>query len=206
MTDLTTIEPDQTRDAQQPQYSAPYAQQQQQSYPPQQRPTQQQYPQHQQNYSQLPPGWLQQFDQQSQRFYYVEQATGRTQWEVPQHPVPQQQYSAPPPPTGGAYGGYQPPVQGQPGQPSPYGQPQGDQQRGQASSFYNNYNGAPSAPLQGQQAQQYDTRTNQYSGDADKKEKDKKSSGYGGAIGGAAAGVAVGAIGGALIANAMGEC
>lgn len=31
----------------------------------------------------LPPGWLAQWDQGSQRWYYLEQATGRTQWELP---------------------------------------------------------------------------------------------------------------------------
>ncbi|KAG9545061.1 hypothetical protein KCU79_g16679, partial [Aureobasidium melanogenum] len=166
---------------------------------------------------QLPPGWVQQFDQQSQRFFYVNQATGQTQWEMPQHPVPQNQYSSPPPPTGGAYGGYQPPqAQAQYGQPSPapYGQgpppgqygsapPQGDQSRGQANSFYDSYGGAmPSVPPQGQ----HDTRANQYYGDVENKDKDKKkSNGYGSAIAGAAGGLAVGAIGGALLADALGK-
>ncbi|RMD41186.1 hypothetical protein DV735_g3965, partial [Chaetothyriales sp. CBS 134920] len=31
----------------------------------------------------LPPGWIAQWDQNSQRYFYVEQATGRTQWEAP---------------------------------------------------------------------------------------------------------------------------
>ncbi|RMZ90334.1 hypothetical protein DV736_g2422, partial [Chaetothyriales sp. CBS 134916] len=31
----------------------------------------------------LPPGWLAQWDQNSQRYYFVEQATGRTQWDPP---------------------------------------------------------------------------------------------------------------------------
>ncbi|CAD0024349.1 unnamed protein product [Aureobasidium pullulans] len=171
----------------------------------------------------FPPGWVQQFDQQSQRFFYVNQATGQTQWDMPQHPVSQNQYSSPPPPTGGAYGGYQaPPPQGQYGQPShsPYSQapppqgqygaapPHGDQSRGQANSFYDSYGGAmPSVPPQGQ----HDTRSNQYYGDVDNKEKDKKkdekkSGGYGGALGGAAAGLVVGGIGGALIADALGKC
>ncbi|KND89141.1 hypothetical protein TOPH_06217 [Tolypocladium ophioglossoides CBS 100239] len=39
----------------------------------------------------LPPGWTTLFDQQYQRWYYVEQATGRTQWEAPG-------YVQPPPP------------------------------------------------------------------------------------------------------------
>ncbi|KAI9305098.1 hypothetical protein BJ944DRAFT_265806 [Cunninghamella echinulata] len=32
---------------------------------------------------QMPPGWIALWDEQSQRYYYVEQATGKTQWEVP---------------------------------------------------------------------------------------------------------------------------
>lgn len=64
----------------------------------------------------------------------------------------------------------------------------------------------PAVPPQGQQDQQHDTRSNQYYGDVEKKEKkDKKSGGHGAVIGGAAAGIAVGALGGALIANAMGK-
>ncbi|KAL9629458.1 MAG: hypothetical protein Q9164_006871 [Protoblastenia rupestris] len=47
----------------------------------------------------LPPGWIAQWDQNSQRNYYLEQATGRTQWEPPQA-----SYGGPPPPMGGGYG------------------------------------------------------------------------------------------------------
>ena len=47
----------------------------------------------------LPPGWIAQWDQNSQRNYYLEQATGRTQWE----PL-QASYGGPPPPMGGGYG------------------------------------------------------------------------------------------------------
>ena len=32
---------------------------------------------------QLPHGWISQWDPASQRYYYLEQATGRTQWEAP---------------------------------------------------------------------------------------------------------------------------
>jgi hypothetical protein len=35
----------------------------------------------------LPPGWIQQFDPNSQRVYYLKQATGLTQW-VPPAPTP----------------------------------------------------------------------------------------------------------------------
>ena len=75
---------------------------------------------------QLPPGWLQQWDTNSQRYYYLEQATGRSQWEPPaMHGPPgdqQRGYGVPPasmtsygqhghsaqgypPPTGLAYSG-----------------------------------------------------------------------------------------------------
>ncbi|KAG2194393.1 hypothetical protein INT47_006708, partial [Mucor saturninus] len=35
---------------------------------------------------QLPPGWIALWDESAQRYYYVEQATGTTQWEVPTAP------------------------------------------------------------------------------------------------------------------------
>ncbi|KAJ9611092.1 hypothetical protein H2200_004275 [Cladophialophora chaetospira] len=58
---------------------------------------------------QLPPGWISQWDANSQRNYYVEQATGRTQWEPPIW-----QGGPPPPPAGGpgyyqSYGHAMPP-------------------------------------------------------------------------------------------------
>lgn len=31
----------------------------------------------------MPPGWVSQWDQSSQRWYYIEHATGRSQWEPP---------------------------------------------------------------------------------------------------------------------------
>lgn len=43
----------------------------------------------------MPPGWIQQWDQGSQRWYYVEQATGRTQWDPPAH-LPPGPYAPPP--------------------------------------------------------------------------------------------------------------
>lgn len=48
----------------------------------------------------MPPGWVQQWDQNSQRWYYVEQATGRTQWDPPAN-LPPGPYA--PPPTGAPY-------------------------------------------------------------------------------------------------------
>ncbi|KAG8526272.1 uncharacterized protein KY384_000265 [Bacidia gigantensis] len=56
---------------------------------------------------QLPPGWVAQFDQNSQRWYYLEQATGRTQWDPPSfYP------SQPPPGSGAPHGAQAPPSQG----------------------------------------------------------------------------------------------
>ncbi|KAJ8114089.1 hypothetical protein OPT61_g3943 [Boeremia exigua] len=60
------------------------------SFAPQQAPPQ--------NYGQppysAPSGWSQHWDQGAQRYYYVEQATGRSQWEPPT-----QQFHQPPRPT-----------------------------------------------------------------------------------------------------------
>lgn len=47
----------------------------------------------------MPPGWIQQWDQNSQRWFYIEQATGRSQWDPPAQHV--QGPYAPPPGSGG---------------------------------------------------------------------------------------------------------
>lgn len=52
----------------------------------------------------LPQGWLPLFDHHHQRWYYVEQATGRSQWEVPGY------YNSPPPQTQMGANGYPPPT------------------------------------------------------------------------------------------------
>lgn len=45
----------------------------------------------------MPPGWITQWDQNSQRWYYVDQSTGRSQWDPPVHsPAPQGPYAPPP--------------------------------------------------------------------------------------------------------------
>jgi hypothetical protein len=55
----------------------------------------------------MPPGWLAQWDQNSQRWYYVDQSTGRTQWDPPAGgPPPQGPFAPPPHDTRGAAGGY----------------------------------------------------------------------------------------------------
>ena len=126
----------------------------------------------------LPQGWIAQWDAQSSRYYYAEQATSRTQWE---RPLPSG-YSANPPtgsdshsrghgvPYAGGHGGY---PQGGPYGGGPYGGgPYGGGHYGDGH----------------------------YS-DGHKKEK---RSGKSGMLMGAAGGLAVGAIGGALVANALG--
>ncbi|KAF1938999.1 hypothetical protein EJ02DRAFT_468466 [Clathrospora elynae] len=97
--------------------------QHQQGYPPQGVPQGQGYPPQGQGYPQqqpygqgastpvgppapygapppMPPGWTQQWDQNSQRWFYIEQATGRTQWDPPAH-LPPGPYA--PPPAGAPY-------------------------------------------------------------------------------------------------------
>ncbi len=55
-----------------------------------------------------PPGWLVQFDSSAQRWFYVEQATGRTQWDPPAAPLA---YGAP---HGAAHDYYHSPGHGMP--------------------------------------------------------------------------------------------
>lgn len=112
----------------------------------------------------MPPGWITQWDQNSQRWYYIEQATGRTQWDPPvQSPAPQGPYAPPPPP--GVYGA------------PPYGQQHGaPDERG---LFGNTH--APGAP--GYAGGAYDHNSQSYGhgdsqgyghSDKDQKNKDKK--------------------------------
>ncbi|KAK2040525.1 hypothetical protein LZ31DRAFT_40601 [Colletotrichum somersetense] len=126
-------------------------------------------------------GWLVQWDTTHNRWFYVDQSTGRSQWEHPSPPTgPQGPSSYAPPPSSDtrAFGGDQGHGYGSPapsyGGAAPYGQPP--------------YGQAP-----------YDQQggTNPYG------EKDKKKSNSSGMLLGAAGGLAVGAVGGALIANAL---
>lgn len=89
----------------------------------------------------LPPGWIQQWDQNSQRNFYVEQATGRTQWDPPAFSPPPGQYGAP---------GYGAPAYGAPG----YSQ---DANRGHGDSSYGL--GVPGAPI-GKQGEKKKEKSN----------------------------------------------
>ncbi|KAI2111982.1 hypothetical protein LOY91_006898, partial [Ophidiomyces ophidiicola] len=84
----------------------------------------------------LPPGWTSQWSPEHQRPYYIDQSTGRSQWEPPAMPAPS---PAPPPPMMSSPAPQMPQQQQQPmpspgdaqramGGPSPgYGQPQQQQ-------------------------------------------------------------------------------
>ena len=125
----------------------------------------------------LPPGWIAQWDQNSQRYYYLDQATGRTQWELPQAP----QGSYPPP---GASKGSFPPAG------APMGAP-GYDTRGAPGGYYSQETKqvVPNADGSG-----YKTTV----------EKKEKKDGKGGMLAAGAGGLAVGAVGGAMIGHAMG--
>jgi hypothetical protein len=133
------------------------------------------------NQADCSPGWTQQWDQNSQRYYYLEQATGRTQWEAPSFhggPPP-----GPPPP--GGYG------QGYPGQHG------GEHDRGMFGGGHGSHGGpggyGPGGYGQGLPGQYgYDGHNSH--------DKDKNSAlKYG--LGGAA----VGALAGGVIAHEMTE-
>jgi hypothetical protein len=116
--------------SQQQQYGTPQAygqqnQYNQQPYGSQHQPPPPQHPPSGGPPPQLPPGWVMHWDGNSQRNYYVETATGRTQWEAPA--APQSQYAPPPPPPSGA-----------PYQQS-YGAPGHDASRGPGGGHYDQH-------------------------------------------------------------------
>lgn len=145
------------------------------------------------------------WDDEYQRWYYVEEATGRSQWEAPgfersslasggeqetrgygdsSYSAPPQQYG------GGGYGGY---GGGHSGGGAPdygYG--------GQPQQQYGGYQQPPPPQSYGG----YDQHQQQAYGGEPVKEKKKDNSGL---YMGAAAGLAVGAIGGAVIAHELGK-
>ncbi|KAF2835447.1 hypothetical protein M501DRAFT_454246 [Patellaria atrata CBS 101060] len=142
----------------------------------------------------LPLGWTCQWDSNNKRAFYIEQATGRTQWEFPGH---------------------------NPGSYDPHGAPGHESSRGHSDSYYGAYGGAmPSVPHQsGHGAHQesyygghdahgggshgYDAHGSGHGdGHGDKKDKDKKGSDNTKLFAAAGAGV----VGGALIGAAIGEC
>ncbi|KAL9027709.1 MAG: hypothetical protein Q9196_003804 [Gyalolechia fulgens] len=153
---------------QQPQYgqAAPYGQQQ--AYgapPPMQQPST--------GGPSLPPGWISQWDPNSQRYYYVEQATGRTQWELPQSYHPGSLTSPPGPPMGAPGSGY-------------------DSRGGQYG---------PSAGYYSQETKQ--VVEDPHGGGLKEVTEKKEKSGKGGMLVAGAGGLAVGAVGGAMIEHAM---
>lgn len=169
----------------------------------------------------LPQGWVAQFDQQYQRWFYVEIASGRSQWEAPggytapSVPPPDSRppmeshgsdgsrgFGGPSPGYGGGYGGT-PGYGGGPSGPG-YGEgergyggydqgQQGYQQGGQYGGQYQQ-----GGYQQGGYQQGYQQGYGEQGEHSEKKSSDKKNM-----LLGAAGGLAVGAIGGALIANAL---
>lgn len=131
----------------------------------------------------LPPGWIMQWDANSQRNYYVEQATGKTQWDPPAH----NQY---PPPSQHGPGGYSSP----PSHGAPYGGGSHDGSRGYGDQHQYNqgYGGAPG----------YDPRhaTGPYNPNMAGHPQKKDNSTRNMLLAGGA-----GLAGGALIANALGK-
>lgn len=125
----------------------------------------------------LPPGWIAQWDQNSQRYYYLDQATGRTQWELPQP----SQGSYPPP--GAPQGSFPPPG-------APMGAP-GYDTRSAPGGYYS------------QETKQVVPNADG-SGYKQTVEKKEKKDGKGGMLAAGAGGLAVGAVGGAMIGHAMG--
>ncbi|KAJ4286642.1 hypothetical protein N0V88_007932 [Collariella sp. IMI 366227] len=135
----------------------------------------------------IPSGWTPRWDDRYQRWYYVEDATGRSQWEAPgfDHSA----YRAGP-------GGEESRGHGSTpyGAPSPYG---GPSPHGGPSPY-----GAPPA---GYGSSGYDSHSGQYYDESRGKDKEKKSSGAGGMLLAGAGGLAVGAIAGAVIAHELTE-
>lgn len=141
----------------------------------------------------MPPGWVAQFDQSSQRWFYIDQATGRSQWEPPAH--------APP-----AQGPYAPPPSGPPG--APYGHTTGHDERGLFGASHDQSNhGYPSgghsdpyAP-HGGHGDPYGSHGDPYGekGHGEKEKKEKKDKGHStgmlaaAGVGGIAAGALIGA-------------
>ncbi|KAI7870577.1 hypothetical protein BDF14DRAFT_1488818 [Spinellus fusiger] len=99
----------------------------------------------------LPEGWVALWDQNAQRYYYLETATGKTQWEVPAGHSGGSQSGGYPPQSGG----YPPQSGGYPPQ-SGYSQGVAHQSQGESSNYLSgpSYNNTPS-PQQHQQQSPY---------------------------------------------------
>lgn len=137
----------------------------------------------------IPSGWVPQYDSHYQRWYYFEEATGRSQWEAPGY------Y----PPGGDEQRGY-----GSHEQHGSYGahDQYGYSSHGGGGGGYGYGGGGYDHGSGGGGGDPYGHH-DPYGGDRGEKEKKKKSSSSGMLLG-AAGGLAVGAVGGALIADALG--
>lgn len=177
-----------------------YGQQQQSAYPPQ---SQGYPPQHNQygappsgpppGQPQLPPGWVQRWDQNSQRHYYLHESNGYTQWEPPAFSPPPQHALYGAPPSG--------PPPGQPGYDANRGDPPGAQ-----SGFYQGYGGAmPQGGYGSHGEMQHQQNAAQYYGSAAVNEKDAKTDKKGGGMGKVLLAGGAGLAAGGLIGHALGK-
>ncbi|KAK6088429.1 ww domain-containing protein [Seiridium cupressi] len=164
------------------QYSTPPPQQGYSGGPPQApeyRPPQDKPP--------IPRGWIPQWDQQHQRWFYVEEATGRSQWEAPG-------YDATRPPMPGADSrGHDSSYGGGVLSPSSYGH--------YDSSHGGGYGGGYGGDHGGQGG--YGGYSGDNGGASYEQQKKEKGSSKSGMLLGAAGGLAVGGVGGALLADAL---
>ncbi|KAI1097513.1 hypothetical protein F4804DRAFT_168244 [Jackrogersella minutella] len=138
----------------------------------------------------IPAGWIPQFDQRYQRWYYFEQATSRSQWEAPG-------YHGGPAGEDRGWGSH-----GETGSSS-HGTPGfGYSQESHGHSSHSGH-GETGGYGYGQGDLGYGQHSSEGRGEHESEEKKKKKGGHGGLLMGAAGGLAVGAIGGALIAHAL---
>ncbi|KAI1142853.1 hypothetical protein F5Y05DRAFT_133840 [Hypoxylon sp. FL0543] len=136
----------------------------------------------------IPAGWIPQFDQQYQRWFYYEQATGRSQWEAPGYHAASQGGEDR---SWGSHGESGYPSHAAPGYGYPSHESHGYESHGDHGK-HGDYGYGHGEHGYGHQ-----------SGGGHGDEKHKKKNGHGGLLLGAAGGLAVGAIGGALLANAL---
>ncbi|KAI1660286.1 hypothetical protein F4813DRAFT_401223 [Daldinia decipiens] len=138
----------------------------------------------------IPAGWTPQFDQQYQRWYYYEQATGRSQWEAPGYHAGGGQTEGDR--GSGSHGETNYSSHDAPGYP----------QDSRGYSSHGGY-GEQGGYGYGHGGQSYGNRPEEDYNRQGSEEKKKKKKDNSGLLMGAAGGLAVGAIGGALIANAL---
>lgn len=144
---------------------------------------------------QLPPGWTKQWDGNAQRFYYIDPATGRSQWEPPAMYGYGGPPSGAPPPSGSSGYGSHEQSRGHDGGQAGYGAP------GYGTPHGGSGYGGPLGAAPGGYSSHYEEHRGH---DGSKyKYKEEKKDGKGGMIAAGLGGAALGAIGGAVVAHEM---